>query len=122
MNNDLIYLASPYTHTDPEIVEQRYRRALWVSARLMSIEYLVYSPIVHLHFLAVLECLPGTWEYWERFDRAMISRCQQLWILALSGWEESKGVAAEIEIARQLGIPVRLLHFNEDGSFTLVEM
>jgi len=27
-------------------------------------------------------------------------------VLTLEGWRESKGVAAEIEIAKQLGIPV----------------
>jgi hypothetical protein len=37
----------------------------------------------------------------------MISRSDEVWILSTHGTSESKGIAAEILIARELGKPVR---------------
>lgn len=52
----------------------------------------------------------------------MLSRCDELRILALGGWEESVGVSLETRYVRQLSIPasvadpstyeVKLLHGN----------
>lgn len=52
---------------------------------------------------------PGGWEFWEAYDRDMISRCDEVAVLRLSGWENSTGVRAEIAIAEELGLPVRYL-------------
>lgn len=51
--------------------------------------------------------LPTDFEFWRQYDKAIISRCSELWVLTLPGWSESVGVAAEIEIANRLSIPVR---------------
>jgi hypothetical protein len=68
----------------------------------------VFSPVAHSHPLAELG-LPSLWEDWESFDRAMIERCSELVVLRLHGWNDSKGVLAEIRIARDLGKPVRFV-------------
>ena len=57
-----VYLASPYTHEDPEVMNRRYEQtAEWVANRLK--EYggpVIYSPILHCHYMAVTYNLPKT--------------------------------------------------------------
>jgi nucleoside 2-deoxyribosyltransferase len=101
----VIYLASPYTHADPDVREQRFQSACRKTADLLRNGRLVYSPIVHSHPLSLLG-LPGDWPFWAAHNRAMLARSTSLLVLQLDGWEQSRGVAAEIGIAEALGIPV----------------
>ena len=104
----MIYLASPYSHPDPAIREERFRAACRAAAQLMRIGNIVFSPIVHSHPIA-LHGLPTDWRFWERHDREHLVRCDEVVVLMLNGWQESEGVHAEIRIAAELGKPVRYL-------------
>jgi hypothetical protein len=66
-DQSLIYLATPYTHNDRAIMQQRYEWACEIAGLLM------------LH------------------------RCDEIWIVTMSGWQESVGIAAEIELAVDWG-------------------
>ena len=70
----MIYLASPYTHPDPRVHEARFDAACVAAAALVRARHVVFSPIVHGHPLARF-ALPIEWEYWERFDREYLRRC-----------------------------------------------
>ena len=104
----MIYLASPYTHADARVREERFRAACRSAAALMQQGHVVFAPIVHGHPL-VAEGLPIEWPWWERFDREHLSRCDEVVVLTLDGWEASAGVQAEIRIAEESGKPVRYL-------------
>lgn len=104
----MIYLASPYSHPDPAVREERYRAACQAAAALLLAGQPVCSPIVHSHPL-VAYGVPTGWVFWSRFDRALLARCDEVLVLMLDGWQESVGVQAEIRIARELGKPVRYL-------------
>jgi nucleoside 2-deoxyribosyltransferase len=104
----MIYLASPYSHVDPAVREQRFCAACQAAVALLHAGRVVFSPIAHSHPLAQ-HGLPGNWHFWERYDRAFLERCDEVLVLMLDGWEESVGVQAEIRIARELGKPVRYL-------------
>ena len=104
----MIYLASPYTHADAGVRKERFRAACRATAALMRQGHVVFSPIVHGHPL-VAEGLPIEWPWWERFDREHLSRCDEVVVLMLDGWETSAGVQAEIRIAEESGKPVRYL-------------
>lgn len=104
----MIYLASPYTHSDPLVRERRFQSACAATAGLMRAELLVFSPIVHGHSLVEFG-LPIDWSYWERFDRAWLVRCSWLAVLTIDGWDKSEGVAAEVKIAGEIEKPVRYL-------------
>lgn len=104
----MIYLASPYSHPNSEVREQRFRAACHAAAGLLASGQTVFSPIVHGHPL-VGHGLPTDWPFWERFDRDHLARCDEVVVLMLAGWRESVGVAAEIRIAEELGKPVRYL-------------
>lgn len=104
----MIYLASPYTHSDPSVREARFDAACLATAELVRSGHVVFSPIVHGHPL-VRFGLPVEWEYWERFDREHLRRCDQMVVLMLDGWRESRGVQAEIDLAIEMDLPIRYL-------------
>jgi hypothetical protein len=103
------YLATPYTHSDPEVVEGRFLTANKVAALLMNQGLHIYSPISHTHPIALAGDLPTTWDFWEQYDRVMLKVCSSLLIIAADGWDRSKGVKAEIEIAKEYGLPIRFV-------------
>ncbi len=105
----ITYLACPYSHADPKIMQLRFESVNLAAARLMNEGHIVFSPISHSHPISLASSLPGTWEYWERFDRAFIAVCQQFFILKLSGWRTSTGVTAETEIAEKMGLRIQYL-------------
>ncbi len=102
----MIYLASPYSHPDAGVRTSRYAQACRHAARLVRDGRIAYSPIVHSHPLAELG-LPGDWTYWAEHNRRMLTACDEVVVLALPGWTESQGVAAELAIAAELHLPVR---------------
>ncbi|HUQ71568.1 MAG TPA: DUF1937 family protein [Planctomycetaceae bacterium] len=112
----MIYLASPYSHPDLSVREQRFRDVCRAVIQLLHAGETVFSPIAHSHALAE-HGLPTDWSFWERHDRDHLSRCDEIIVLMLDGWRESVGVVAEIQIARELGKPVRYL--VPDGAVTL---
>lgn len=103
----MIYLACPYSHPDAAVRLSRFQAANIAAARLMRAGEIVFSPISHSHPM-VEHGLPGDWEFWERFDRIMLRACCEMVVLAVDGWEESRGVAAEIRLADEMDIPIRM--------------
>ena len=104
----MIYLASPYTHHDPDVRQQRFEAACRVAAELIRVGKTVFSPIAHSHAICRYG-LPLDWRFWERHDRRYLEACDEVVVLMLDGWPESVGVQAEIDIARSLGKPVSYL-------------
>jgi nucleoside 2-deoxyribosyltransferase len=117
----MIYLASPYSHPDSAVREQRFRMACLATSRLIAAGHVVFSPIVHGHPL-VHYGLSTAWSFWERCDREHLKRCDEVVVLMLDGWRESVGVAAEIRIAEELGKPVRYLAPEATVPLTLVHV
>jgi nucleoside 2-deoxyribosyltransferase len=100
------YLASPYSHPDPVVREQRFREACRATATMVRAGFAVFSPIVHSHPLADFG-LPTDWNAWEHFDRRFLDQCDEVVVLMLDGWRDSAGVQAEIRMAGRMGKPVR---------------
>jgi hypothetical protein len=97
-----IYLASPYTHPDPEIVNARVKAINAHAAHLMrpGQGHIVFSPISHSHPIAMENNLPTTFEFWAKQNHAMIDWCNVVMVLRLYRWQESKGIADEIRYAK----------------------
>lgn len=106
-NQPMIYLASPYSHPDPEVRHRRFVAACRAAARLMAEGKPVFSPIAHSHPIAEHGGLcPTDCEMWLRLDLPFLAACSELCVLTLNGWTDSRGVAAEIIAARDRGIPI----------------
>ena len=105
----LVYLAVPYSHADPKVVQDRVSKVNQVAARLMREGIIVFSPISYCHPLAIAENLPTDWKYWQEYLEAYMHCCHKLIVLKLDGWETSVGVSAEIKIARELELEIEYM-------------
>lgn len=104
---ELIYLAAPYSHDDPAVIEERIAAVCRVDSVLMQRGSFTFSPLLK-HFVRPFGNLPGDWDYWQDFCRVTLPKCSQVYVLALDGWEQSTGVREELKLAELLKIPVFL--------------
>jgi hypothetical protein len=112
MDQELIYIATPYMATgdDPEAIKfQRFRNVTKFAADLTALGVHVYSPITHSHMMAMAAELPGDWDYWEAFDRKMLMACTSMIVYQQEGWEKSIGVEKEMVFAAAHGMPIRFI-------------
>lgn len=104
----MVYLASPYSDADEGVRIERAQAAAEVMAKLLDKGINVYSPIVCIGGLAKYrKGQPTEYEAWDSICEAMIERCDSLMVLTLDGWQKSKGIRAEMEFAREIGMPIR---------------
>lgn len=102
-----IYLACPYSDEDKAIRANRALQASIISAKLMQIGDLVYSPITHGHELCSVCDLPVDFEFWQRHCLSFLENwASDLYVLTLDNWQNSKGVQAEIEFAKSRDINI----------------
>lgn len=106
----MIYLASPYSYNNgpvslqSQIIQARYKLVEFQTALYFKTNRPVLSPIVHNHELALHYNLPGSFDYWQKMNKAWISCCHEFHVLDLPGWEKSVGVQAEAEFAETIGM------------------
>lgn len=106
----MIYLAAPYSGME----DLSFEISCMITAFLMKEGEAVYSPIVCGHTLAA-ECdLPADCHFWLKQDLDILGHCDELYVVALEGWDKSVGVSAEIGKALVTGIPVT---FIDPGPF-----
>ena len=72
---------------------------------------IVMSPLVYLGELAYRGVHPP--QGWYAFDLQLLARCDELLVLQLPGWEDSKGVLVEVAGAQSRGMPIRLMSLEE---------
>lgn len=106
----LCYLGTPYTKY-PDGIEAAFKEASRIAAKLLLAGVKVYSPIAHTHPIALYGKLDQLdLNIWLPFDEAMMHACGALIVAEMTGWEESKGLAHEIEFFERHGKPV--FHLN----------
>jgi len=115
-----IYLASPYTHPKPSVMGDRAWLAGRAARNIGAAGIPVYSPIVHWHDIG--STFPRDWEFWAELDLPLLRASRLVVVLMLQGWEESRGVQAEIAEARTHGIPVQTLTWGELGRLAAVDL
>jgi len=94
--------------------EESFELANKVSADLMAKGYIVFSPISHSHPIAKSQELPGSWDFWEKFDRSFIEWCDEVWVIQHPMTEQSRGVKAEKKIAAELGKTIRPYYISKN--------
>ena len=110
---ELIYLASPYTLGNKE---ENFRMVSKKAAELVSEGYTVVSPITYGHTLLKFKNMPDDWEFWMNFCSQMLYRCDKLFVYKMPGWDFSKGISAEMSIARDHCIPIEYIEYDEPVS------
>lgn len=85
----MIYLASPYSHPDPQVRAARHVAICKVAAYLMEqLDLVVYSPIAHSHPIERHLRRPQPHDWWMQQCIAMLRRADAVYVLQLPGWEE----------------------------------
>lgn len=110
-----IYLASPYSDPDPSVRSFRYSENVRIVGNLIREGYIVYSPIVHFHMVALQNDLPKGFSFWENINKAMISRAEKLTVLKLPEWDQSLGVQEELAYAQTLRLPIDYYDWQPDS-------
>ena len=99
-----IYLATPYSHKDPVVREQRFLVVNKFAGELMKEGYVVFSPISHSHPISL--CLGNSnslnHDFWLAQDETFLDWCDEMFILKQEGWEKSKGLQFEIDYIKNL--------------------
>lgn len=117
MQLKIIYLAVPYTHPDPCVEHLRFKKVTSVAGMLLKEGYGVFSPITHGRPIAeVTQDLPTSADFWETLNKWMMRSCDEVWVLTLPGWQDSKGVTYEIDFAVDTSTPVHYITM-EKGSW-----
>ena len=102
-HTEIIYIASPYTSRRESEAERgaeqhaRFTIVTRYAAALMREGWPVFSPITHGHpiWLASLTQLDASAEAWASVNTAMMRQCESCHVLAIKGWNTSRGVRAE---------------------------
>ena len=114
------YLACPYTHPDEKIKKMRHLLVNRIALECHKRGKLVYSPLTHNLPLIQLSRKENSWDDWGLFDKSMLERCDELLVIQAPGWEQSKGVAAEIAHAKEFNIPIEMINPKEYFGLSLV--
>lgn len=106
MTEALWYLATVYT-VHPQGHEQAFKDAALAAAHLMQHNIRVFCPIAHTHPISYEGGLGNQdHAFWMAVDRPLMERCQGLIVVKMENWENSKGIAEEIETFRAAGKPI----------------
>lgn len=98
MSMKKVYLAIPYSHKRKAIRGYRFEVACRIAKLLTLQGYLVVCPVIPAHHMK----LPTDWEFWKKHDISFLEWCDELWIIMLPGWKQSKGTQSEIQVANLL--------------------
>lgn len=104
-----VYLASPYSHASRAVMEDRHDRAVRAAAAMMETGVAVFCPIAHSHNIGIHLDKSADHDFWLAQDTPHLVHASEVAVLRIPGWDVSKGVRYEIELAHNLGIPVRYL-------------
>lgn len=108
----LCYVASVYSqgNASKSLMQKRYEFVRdWVAKKFNDSTddgMVLFSPIVHNHPLATVHDLPKTWDFWRKVDVTTLRRSDLLIVLKMPGWENSVGIQGEIDVAKNLSIPI----------------
>ena len=105
----IIYFASPYSHKDSLVVQDRVQKTSEMVAKLVSEGNVVISPIVYGHNLLQYHEMPSDWEFWKNFCQTFLRKSDEMIVYMIEGWDQSTGVLSEIDLATELGIKVTFL-------------
>jgi len=105
----MLYLASPFSHSDPMIRQYRYKKACRATARLIAAGIPVFSPLCNSVPAVELGGLEAEHSTFMAVDLPILQRCDEILVIGLDGWEQSLGVRAEVFEAMHLRKPITVI-------------
>jgi hypothetical protein len=111
----IIYIGSPYSHTDPKKVQRNFELVSKLAAEICSQGDVAFSPITYGHTLLGFKKMPSDWGFWKNFCLSFLKKSDKLLVYMMEGWENSSGLGEELVYARELGIEIEYKIFEEPG-------
>ena len=114
--NPFVFIASPVSSKNPYLVLQRIEAAAQFGAWVQEFEQ--KCPFVAaVHDMAVSKYLsaPKSPEWWKANIGHFMESVESCYVLCLEGWEDSSGVALEIEMARSSNKPIHYYKPTANG-------
>lgn len=103
---DLVYVATPYTKY-PSGICIAFEDASRLAAKLLQAGINIYSPIVHMHPIAINGNIdPLDHKIWMPANEAMIKKADALLIATFLSWEVSYGISVEFKAFVAAGKPI----------------
>lgn len=99
----MIYIACPYWHHDPAVRSSRRNAAMAYADSLTRAGVLNYSPLTYTERYAGEDIPEG---YWIRHGLEMVKACDEVHVICLPGWEESRGIKGELRAARENNLKI----------------
>lgn len=118
----MFYLATPYTDSDPDIVEKRFSVITQITAELMNHGHIIFSPVTHGHPIACAGADKVHYATWLMHGLKILHSCDKLLVAELPGWDKSTGVLAEMQYARNFGICIEHLSLDIITGMKLVDI
>lgn len=104
--NHSMYLASPYTDTEPRVMNQRHRDVCKVAGEMMRAGKIIFCPVSHFHEIGRICKMQVDWSVWRKQCLHWVGLCDEFGILQLPGFSSSVGMCAENQFAMDLGKPI----------------
>lgn len=100
------YLGSPYSKY-PTGLYDAFFQACRARGLLVRAGILCFCPVVHSHNVAEICGMdPRSHAIWMPSERPIMEAAMGLIVLKLEGWDESVGLAEEIDFFREKNLPV----------------
>ena len=106
----MIYVGSPYSDPDHLVRADRAFHVTRFMVQYIKKGNILYGPIASWHHIAVSFTLPTDFKFWQQLNFQMLRFASELWVLRLDGWAQSVGLSGEMDMARDLYIPI--VHFD----------
>lgn len=98
-------MATPYSKYK-EGVEAAFRHSAKAAGHLFNNGVVIFAPICHSHPIAAINNIGGTIETWAILDEPFLNNAIGIIVIKMPGWDESTGIAWEIEYMKSLNKPV----------------
>ena len=108
----MIFIASPYLHDDPEVMEHRFLTVEQYVAECLFNGECVISPIVSYHHMANRFDMRKDFKFWKEVNHDLIERSDVIRVLMLPQWRESKGVLDEMAFSSYINLPIEFIEYS----------
>lgn len=111
----LVYVASAYSDPDKQVIRLRMNKFAGVMAKLIENRIHPVSPLLNHYLDGIVELnFPLTWDWWEDYSKLLLAKCDHMIVITGPGWENSTGVKGEMELAKELNIPITFVDNVKD--------
>ena len=113
----MIFVAQPYFHLDDEVIKERVKIGAMYCGALLKDGQMCVSPVMFGKTILNHVDLPGDFSFWDKISFDLLEKSDIVHVLTIPGWEKSRGVSAEIERAKLIGLPVVYVSTDNIKSF-----